>query len=236
MAITNPIIKIEINKYPVSTVKIVKIFTDNEISLMRDLYEELPLTINNIEQKTLKKQWIQNYKKELDIVYHNRIMEVLNDFQMDNLKDKHGDDIYGLFQESFKPLPLHADTGFNLDNKTYKQLLTPLSGFGETVIFKNRWYSESTTFTVDEEELEFIPGTNKNKRSNKHIIKGKKFDPIIHKKFLNHIDINNLEGLEIDTIYKWKIGETLIFDRTHLHSSSSNLNNKKLGLVTFTKK
>jgi len=233
MAITNDIIK---NKYSESTVKIVKIFTDNEISLMRDLYEILPLTINNIKQKTLKKRWIQNYKKELDIVYYNKIKELLNDFQMDNLNDKCGNDFYGLFQESFKPLPLHADTGFNLDNKSYKQLLTPLSGSGETIIFKNRWYGESTTFTVDKEELKFIPGTNINKRSNKHIIKGNKFDQIIHKKFLNHIDINNLEGIEIDTIYNWKIGETLIFDRTHLHSSSSNLNNKKLGLVTFTKK
>ena len=51
-----------------------------------------------------------------------------------------------------------------------------------------------------------------------------------------HLVIDALKLNEIDTIYNWKSGETLIFDRTHLHSSSSNLNNKKLGLVTFTKK
>ena len=73
-------------------------------------------------------------------------------------------------------------------------------------------------------------------KSNKHIINGKKFDTEIHKKYLSHIDINNLEGMEIDTIYDWKIGETLIFDRSHLHSAASKLNKKKLGLSTFTKK
>ena len=215
---------------------IIKIFSNNEIAMFQDLYAMLPLTTYNIEQKTIKKQWIQNYKKELDIIYHSKINEVLKDFKMDNLNDKNGNEIYGLFQESFKPLPLHADTGFNLENKIYKQLLTPLSGFGETIIFKNRWYGESTTFTVHREELKIIPKINKNKRSDKHIIKGKKFDPITHKNFLNHIDIDNLEGMEIEMIFKWKIGETLIFDRTQLHSSSSNLINKKLGLVSFTKK
>ena len=84
--------------------------------------------------------------------------------------------------------------------------------------------------------LKFIPNIHQNKRSDRHISKSKKFDTEIHKKYLRHIDINNLEGIEIDTIYNWKIGETLIFDRTLLHSASSNIDNKKLGLSTFTKK
>jgi|TARA_B100000787_G_C16188157_1_gene295856 hypothetical protein len=219
-----------------SPVKVVKIFSDDEISMMRDLYEILPITINNKKQNNLKKQWIQNYNKELDIIYYNKIKEVIKDFEMDSLKDKDGCDVYGLFHESFKPLPLHVDTGFNYDNIIYKQLLTPLSGVGDTIIFKNRWYDKSTTFTIDIEELKFIPNIHQNKRSDRHISKSKKFDTEIHKKYLRHIDINNLEGIEIDTIYNWKIGETLIFDRTLLHSASSNIDNKKLGLSTFTKK
>tara|TARA_B100000787_G_scaffold68989_1_gene50741 strand:+ start:302 stop:1018 length:717 start_codon:yes stop_codon:yes gene_type:complete len=215
---------------------VVKIFTDREISMMRDLYQVLPVTTNNLIQKNIKKQWIQNYNKELDTIYYNKLNEVLGDFKMDTLTDKNGNDIYGLFHESFKPLPLHVDTGTNLDNVTYKQLLTPLSDIGETVIFKNRWYERSATFTIDHEELKFVPKIGQNMKSNKHIINGKKFDTEIHKKYLSHIDINNLEGMEIDTIYDWKIGETLIFDRSHLHSAASKLNKKKLGLSTFTKK
>ncbi len=35
----------------------------------------------------------------------------------------------------------------------YKQTLIPLSEFGETIIFKNRFYGVSTNFTKYEEEL-----------------------------------------------------------------------------------
>ena len=62
------------------------------------------------------------------------------------------------------------------------------------------------------------------------------FDREIHKKYLTHIDINNLKGLEVEMIYNWKLGDTLIVDRTHIHSASSRMKDKKLGLTTFTKK
>ena len=64
----------------------------------------------------------------------------------------------------------------------------------------------------------------------------KEFDKNIHQKYLNHIDINNLKGMEVEFIYNWKVGESLIVDRTHIHCSSSNIKEKKIGLTTFTKK
>ena len=33
-----------------------------------------------------------------------------------------------------------------------------------------------------------------------------------------------------------KSGENLIVDRSHIHSASTRINEKKLGLTTFTKK
>ena len=39
-----------------------------------------------------------------------------------------------------------------------------------------------------------------------------------------------------EKIYNWKLGDTLIVDRTHIHSASSRMKDKKLGLTTFTKK
>ena len=42
--------------------------------------------------------------------------------------------------------------------------------------------------------------------------------------------------MEVEMIYEWKIGESLIVDRTHIHCASSRIKNKKLGLTTFTKK
>ena len=77
-----------------------------------------------------------------------------------------------------------------------------------------------------------------NKRSSEHIdLYGKKpFDKKIYEKYLSHEKIENLAGLEVDYIYEWEIGSMLIFDRTQLHCSSSNIKGKKIGLTTFTKK
>ena len=58
----------------------------------------------------------------------------------------------------------------------------------------------------------------------------------IHEKYLKHESIDNLRGLEVETIYEWEVGSMLIFDRSHLHCSSSVIEGKKIGLATFTKK
>ena len=203
--------------------------------MMQELYVTLPERTYNKKQNVRKKAWIQNYNKELDKLYLDKIKNVLGDFKMDTLKSDSGEDFYGLFHESFAPLPLHVDSGFNEDDIIYKQAVTPLSSFGDTVIFKNRWYGKSTSFTIDENELKFQPKREQNDRSNKHL-GDKEFDKKIYKEYLQHININNLKGLEVELIYKWKIGETLIMDRSHIHSASSRIKEKKLGLTTFTKK
>jgi len=178
---------------------------------------------------------VQNYNKELDKLYFDKIKSVLGDFKMDTLKSESGEDFYGLFHESFSPLPLHVDSGFDEKAIIYKQVVTPLSSFGDTVVFKNRWYGKSTSFTIDPEELKFKPKQEQNDRSCEHLGQGE-FDKEIHQKYLTHIDINNLKGLKVELIYRWKIGETLIMDRSHIHSASTRINGKKLGLTTFTKK
>ena len=35
-------------------------------------------------------------------------------------------------------------------------------------------------------------------------------------------------------IFEWEVGSILIFDRTHLHCSSSVIDGKKIGIATFT--
>ena len=215
--------------------RIVNIFSEKEIKMIQQLYAILPETVFNKKQNVRKKAWVQNYNKELDKIYFNKIREVLGDFKMDSLKSKTGEDLYGLFHESFSPLPLHVDSGFNEETIIFKQVVTPLSSFGDTVIFKNKWYERSTSFTIDPEELKFKPKYEQNNRSCEHL-GNEEFDKEIHKKYLTHININNLKGLKVEMIYNWKIGETLIMDRSHIHSSSSRIDNKKLGLTTFTKK
>ena len=218
-----------------SSPKIIKIFSEKEIKMIQELYDALPESVFNKKQNIRKKGWVPNYNKELDKIYFEKLKDVLGDFKLDTLKSESGEAHLGLFHESFSPLPLHVDSGFNEEDIIYKQVITPLSPYGQTVIFKNKWYGRSTTFTNNEEELKFKPKPGQNDRSCAHL-GNEPFDKETHQKYLNHIDINNLKGLEVGMIYNWNIGETCIIDRTHIHSSSSNINQKKLGLTTFTKK
>ena len=215
--------------------RIVNIFSKKEIKMMQQLYTDLPERVFNKKQNVKKKAWIQNYNKELDKIYFDKLKDVLGDFKMDTLKSETGEDLYGLFHESFSPLTLHVDSGFIEKDIIYKQVVTPLSSFGDTVVFKNKWYGRSTSFTSDPEELKFKPKPEQNDRSCEHLREGE-FDKEIHQQYLTHIDINNLKGLKIELIYHWKIGETLIMDRSHIHSASTRIKEKKLGLTTFTKK
>ena len=224
----------EIKSYE-SSPKIVNIFSEKEIKMIQKLYVDLPERIFNKKQNIRKKAWIQSYNKELDKIYYDKLKGVLGDFKMDTLKSEAGDDYFGLFHESFSPLTLHVDSGFDEKSIIYKQAVTPLSSFGDTVVFKNKWYGRSTTFTLDKSELNYKPKPGQNDRSCEHL-GNEDFDKEIHKKYLTHIDINNLKGLKVEMIYNWKVGETMIMDRSHIHCSSSRIKTNKLGLTTFTKK
>ena len=113
----------------------------------------------------------------------------------------------------------------------YKQTLIPLTPIGSTVIFKNRFYGESTNFTLDKKELEIKNlKYGQNKRSSEHIgmYGDNPFDLDMHQKYLKHERVENLVGLEVELIYQWEVGSMLIFDRTNLHCSSSVIDGKKL--------
>ena len=158
---------------------------------------------------------------------------------MDNLKDEKNEDILGLFQESYNPIGLHVDAGFNSEEVVYKQTLIPLTPEGGTVIFKNKFYGNSTNFTTNQEELNLKNlKYGQNSRSSEHLelYENKPFNKSEYDKYLTHEKIENLAGLEIDIVYKWELGSMLIFDRTRLHCSSSLIDGKKIGLTTFTKK
>jgi hypothetical protein len=223
--------------------RIVKNFLNSdEIEKFLKLYSELPVTVNNLKQKVIKKRWISGLGKELEQILKDRIKAEIGDFTMDNINEENGTECLGLFQESFNPIGLHVDGGFNLEDVIYKQTLLPLGDQGETVIFKNRYYGHSTSFINFEADLKENSTENfkkgKNVRSSEHlkIYGNQPFDKNNYEKYLKHEDINNLKGLEIEFIYKWNLGDLFIFDRTHLHCSSCNIDGKKIGLATFTKK
>ena len=219
--------------------KIIKnIFDKEEIKKFLELYHQLPTTIHNKKQNVIKKRWLIEYGKELEKLFYQKLKNRIGDFKYDNLKTEDNNEIYGLFQESYNPIGLHIDGGFNLEDIIYKQSLIPLTPTGSTVVFKNRFYGNSTNFTLNKEELDVKDlKYGQNKRSSEHIglFDGKPFDVKIHEKYLKHEKIENLTGLEVELIYEWELGSMLIFDRTNLHCSSSVIKEKKIGLTTFTK-
>ena len=215
------------------------LFNQEEITKFLNLYDKLPTTLHNKKQNVIKKRWLLDYSKELENLFYERLKEQIGDFKMDNLKTDEGKDIYGLFQESYNPIGLHMDGGFNFEDQIYKQSLIPLTPIGSTVIFKNRYYGKSTNFTIDEKELSLKKlNYGQNIRSSDHIGKfgDKPFNKEMHEKYLKHEKIENLVGLEVELVYKWELGSMLIFDRTNMHCSSSVIEGKKIGLTTFTKK
>ena len=229
----------EIKKLESPPQVIKNLFDKNEIEKFLNLYKELPITVHNKKQNVIKKRWLKNYNVELENLFYNKVKNEIGDFKMDNLKDEKNRDILGLFQESYNPIGLHVDAGFNLNEIIFKQTLIPLSSKGSTVIFKNKFYGNSTNFTTDENELKIKDlKYGQNVRSSQHLemYNKKPFDKEVHKKYLNHEKIENLAGLEIDLVYEWELGSILIFDRTRLHCSSSIIDGKKIGLTTFTKK
>ena len=225
----------KIKKFESKPFVIKKFLNSNEIKSFQDLYDELPVEINNKRQKIIKKKWSTDFKKELQIKYLNKLNSIIGDYEMDNPATKDGLESLGLFQESYLPVTLHVDTGFDFEKIIYKQTLLPLSKIGETIIFKNRFYGCSTTFSIDPSELS---AKGYNKRSSEHLdlFEKKDFDKNLYKDYLSHENINNLRGLEVELIFKWELGDLLVFDRSNLHCSSKNINKKKIGFTSSTKK
>lgn len=76
-------------------------------------------------------------------------------------------------------------------------------------------------------------------RTNEHIIKGIHFDKKIYNRYLTHIPYDDLEGLEVHTIYKWNIGDIISWDRSFIHCSDNFLSNdviQKISIPIFTSK
>ena len=67
-------------------------------------------------------------------IFCERLDNEIGTFKIVNLKDEEWKDILGWIQESYAPIGLHVDAGFDVNNQVYKQSLIPLSSVGSTVI------------------------------------------------------------------------------------------------------
>ncbi len=63
----------------------------------------------------------------------------------------------------------------------------------------------------------------------------KLFDSNIHQQYLNHIPIETLHGLTLNSMIYWNIGSCFSFERTRLHCAGSG-HTAKIGLTVFTQR
>ena len=117
----------KIKKLESSPKVIKKFFNQEEINEFLDLYKKLPTTVHNKKQNVIKKRWLLDYNKNLEKLFVDKLKNEIGDFKMDNLKTDNDNDILGLFQESYNPIGLHSDSGFNMKDIIYKQTLVPLT-------------------------------------------------------------------------------------------------------------
>lgn len=59
------------------------------------------------------------------------------------------------------------------------------------------------------------------------------FDKDLHKKYLDHLPIENLHGLTVEKIIEWQPGQVATFDRNQLHCAGSG-HQYKIGISIFT--
>lgn len=62
-----------------------------------------------------------------------------------------------------------------------------------------------------------------------------KFDAELHKKYLYHMDIDDLHGLTLSDIAEWHKGDCIVFPRTQLHSAGAG-HTEKIGITIFTQR
>ena len=77
----------EIKKFEKKPIVIKNFLNNQEIENFLKLYDELPVEVNNLRQKIVKKKWSTNYLIEFQKIY-KKIRKVIGEYSMDNPKIK----------------------------------------------------------------------------------------------------------------------------------------------------
>ena len=126
------------------------------------------------------------------------------------------------------PYAPHVDTGDNISEANYKNIVIPLEMFPankETylILFKQRYFGNNTGFYASGESYskEFTANGElyDYSRVMGHIPEFK-IDEKLLTSHLAHLNPKNLCGLSVEHILPWKIGSCIIFDSAQIHCSS----------------
>ena len=138
----------------------------------------------------------------------------------------------GNYFKTTTPFVIHTDTPHEKDIVPFKNILIPLTiGGGNcyTIFLKQRHYGVGAHFLKSKQYKEFTPDKNikiTDYTDLEHYT-NKKFDKNIYNEYLSHMPYDNLDGLSLETIIEWQIGDIMVFDSTQLHCSNNFIDQTK---------
>lgn len=138
---------------------------------------------------------------------------------------------------------VHVDSGLGKAHQSiYQAMIIPLAVAGDvgTVFFKNYWTDRCSKFTK-KPSLESYTYQSNGDLKNQTVLdyrgiqgySGRPFNQNVYNRYLQHIDYDDLEGLEFDCYVPWVPGDVIVFPREQLHAASSGVL-PKLGVSVFT--
>lgn len=148
------------------------------------------------------------------------------------------------FFETEVPHVIHNDDVFE-DSKPYKAFTIPLKIFGSSndiklILFDQYFYhGPAKFFNGDTSEREVFYNKSITTYENLAYTNNNGIDKEIQGRYLTHCKNKWLEGLSINTMLDWTVGNILCFDSLQLHCSSDFTTQgvyKKIGLSVFTVK
>lgn len=127
------------------------------------------------------------------------------------------------FHRNFFPYGIHTDSGYDQNEKIYKQGIIPLEilpqgGEVYTVIFDQKAY-HSISYPKDIETIKALKPNELNQ------IKSWSKEPIDKEELSKYWNdptntFSKFKGLSVALPFKWQMGSMAIWDRAHLHCSS----------------
>ena len=157
-------------------------------------------------------------------IFYDKIVSEIGDHKLD----------FFAWQEAINPWKIHADLMWFADEIPYKVILVPLDVVGEgedwtdtySITFKQRSYLRNNA-NINKPKKPNSDQSSWKRPINQKNVEGCCDGYMINEEtwntYMSHMPYDWAEGLEIDTIFKWRPGSAVVWDQTQLHCADNFL-------------
>jgi len=209
-----------------SPTKIVSDFISmDELKLLRELIDTVEYPEHGSTSKYAGSSYeYPPYGPLMEKIFDEKLVQHIGAHQLD----------FFAWQEAIIPWKIHADLRWYADKIPHKVILVPLD-----VISDSDNWAETHSITFKQRNyLRNYPNTNKGSAGNtdqkswkrpidnpntEGCISGYSINEDTWKEYMTHVPYEYLEGLEIDSVFKWEPGSAVIWDANQLHCADDFL-------------